>query len=106
MNPIPTYIQASTNRLNARYSVIRTAENKAEVKVIQLASETAKDLSNGQKILIFCTSVKEVKSIGESLKCCVYYSKSESKKSSLEEWENGGNKIMVTTSALGAGMNI
>ena len=105
-NPVPTYIRASTNRLNARYSVVRAAENKAETKVIEIACERVKDLRSGQKILIFCRSVKEVKSIGESLKCCVYYSKSDLKKVSLEEWEGGGNKIMAATSALSVGMNI
>ena len=105
-NPVPTYIRATTNRMNARYSVVRVMEKKAEEKVMEMASEMVKDLWNEQKILIFCPSVNEVKRIGESLQCCVYYSKSDLKKSSLEDWENGGKKIMVTTSALGAGMNI
>jgi len=105
-NPVPTYIRATTNRLNARYSVVRAAENMAEAKVIEIASEKAKDLRNGQKILIFCRSVNEVKSIGKSLKCCMYYSKSDLKKVSLKEWEDGGNKIMVATSALSVGIDI
>jgi superfamily II DNA helicase RecQ len=105
-NPVPTYIRATTNRLNARYSVIKVEENKVMEKGMELASETAKNLKDEQKILIFCSSVNQVKSIGESLKCCVYYSKSDLKKASLEDWVNGENKIMVTTSALGAGMNI
>jgi superfamily II DNA helicase RecQ len=106
MNPVPTYIRETTNRRNARYSVIKVGENEVMEKGMELASQAAKDLKKGEKILIFCRSVNEVKSIGESLKCCVYYSKSELKKASLEDWKKGENKIMVTTSALGAGMNI
>jgi len=105
-NPVPTYIRATTNRMNVRYSVVKVTEKKAEEKVMEMASEMAKNLENGQKILIFCPSVNEVKRIGESLQCCVYYSKSDLKKSSLEDWEGGRKKIMVSTSALGAGMNI
>jgi superfamily II DNA helicase RecQ len=105
-NPVPTYIRATTNRMNAQYSVIKVAENKVMEKGMELASQVAKDLKKGEKILIFCPSVNEVKRVGESLKCCVYYSKLDSKKTSLEGWEKGENKIMVTTSALGAGMNI
>ena len=75
----------TTNRINARYSVVKVTKKKAEEKVIEMANEIAKDLRNGQKILIFCPSVNEMKRIGESLKCCVYYSKFNLKKSSLED---------------------
>jgi superfamily II DNA helicase RecQ len=105
-NPVPTYIRATTNRINAQYSVVKAGKNKMMEKAMELASEAVKNLMVGEKILIFCPSVDEVKSIGESLKCCVYYSKSDLKELSLKDWENGVNKIMVTTSALGAGMNI
>ena len=105
-NPVPTYIRETTNRLNARYSVIKVGENKVMEKGMELANEIAKDLGIGEKILIFCRTVNDVKWIGESLKCCMYYAKSDSKKTCLEDWENGRHKIMVTTSALGAGMNI
>lgn len=105
-NPVPTYIRERTNRLNARYSVIKVGENKVMEKGMELANEIAGDLAVGEKILIFCRTVNDVKWIGESLKCCMYYAKSDSKKACLEDWENGRHKIMVTTSALGAGMNI
>jgi len=73
---------------------------------MKLMSEIVKDLAIGEKILIFCSSINEMKNIGESLKCCVYYSKSDLKELSLKDWENGVNKIMIMTNALGAGMNI
>ena len=84
-NPVPIYIRATTNRINVRYSMIKIAENKVMEKEMELAGPVAKYLKKREKILIFCSSVNEVKRIGESLKCCVYYSKSSLKETSLEE---------------------
>ena len=66
-NLVPTYIRATTNRINAQYSVVKVKENKVIEKVMELASSAAQDLAIGEKILIFCSSVDEVKWIGESI---------------------------------------
>lgn len=64
-NPVLTYIGATTNRMNAKYSVIKVVENNAVEMGIELTSQAAKDLRDGQKVKIFCPSVIEVKSMGE-----------------------------------------
>ena len=47
-----------------------------------------------------------MKRIEESLQYYIYYSKSNLKKSSLENWENGEKKIMIIINALNIDMNI
>ena len=40
------------------------------------------------------------------LMCCKYYSKYSEKEASISKWKDGIHKIMVSTSALSAGMNV
>ena len=47
-----------------------------------------------------------MKKIEESLQYYIYYSKSNLKKSSLEDWENEEKKIMININILNADINI
>ena len=105
-NSMPIYIQAITNRMNVRYSIIKMTKKKTEKKVMKMTNEIMKNLKNEQKILIFYSFINKMKRIEESLQCYVYYSKSDLKKSFLEDWEDERKKIMINMNALSADMNI
>ena len=105
-NPTPTYIRASTNRKNVQYEVITVPDDQHIDKVCQLASETAERIDANEKVLIFCSSTKQVEDLAGRLLCCKYYSKYSEKEGSILRWKDGIHKIMVSTSALSAGMNV
>jgi superfamily II DNA helicase RecQ len=104
--PRPTYFRAATNRGSTSYSVIAVKDGALEESLAGMLNETVKTLREDEKILVFCPSVSGVKGLGGRIKCCCYYSKLEEKSESLAAWERGEEKVMVTTSALGAGLDV
>src|SRR5437773_10635223 len=83
-NPIPTYKQARTNRLNARYSVIQVRNESVIQATIGLITRLS--VMDNHKVLVFCLSVQEIVALVEPLQWCMYYSKWEGKYRSLEDW--------------------
>jgi superfamily II DNA/RNA helicase len=75
-------------------------------KVCRMASDTAESIDMNEKILIFCPSTKQVEDVATRLICCKYYSKYSEKEDSFLKWKDGIHKIMVSTSALSAGINV
>lgn len=106
IQPRPTYIRAKTNRLNAQYRVHGVPDDEMNSAIAKLVDEEAEDLATGEKILIFCSSVTEVKEISQLFKCASYYSGSPMKDKALLDWKEGRERVMVSTTGLGAGMNI
>jgi superfamily II DNA helicase RecQ len=106
IRPPPIYIRGNTNRLNAQYEVREIADEEMNSAVAKLVDEESKNLAIDEKILIFCSSVTEVKEISEFLKCASYYSGSPTKDKALLDWKEGRETVMVSTTALGAGINI
>jgi len=106
IQPCPTYIRAKTNRLNTQYRVHEIPDDEMNSAIAKLVDEEAEDLATGEKILIFCSSITEVKEIAEFLKCASYYSGFPTKDKALLDWKEGRETVMVSTTGLGAGMNI
>ena len=104
--PRPIYFRAATNRASTSYSVIAVKDGGLEERLAAILDEAVKELREGEKILVFCPSVSGVKKLAGRIKCCCYYSKLEGKSESLAEWKSGEEKVMVTTSALGAGLDV
>jgi len=104
--PRPRYIRAATNRTLTAYSVIQAKDGDIEECLVNLLDEAGQGLEKDEKIMVFCPSVADVKNITSRIKCCSYHSRDQDKSESLAAWKRGEEKIMVTTSALGAGLNI
>jgi superfamily II DNA helicase RecQ len=105
-NPRPQYIRAATNRSKTLYSVIRARDGNLVKELTERLNQMAEDLVEGEKVLVFCRSVTMVKRIAENIRCCSYYAKQSMKSDSLKAWERGEEKIMIATSALGAGLDM
>jgi superfamily II DNA helicase RecQ len=105
-NPRPQYIRAATNRSKTSYSVIRARDGNQVKELAERLNQAADDLGRGEKVLVFCRSVAMVKRIAENIRCCSYYAKQSRKSDSLKAWERGDEKVMVATSALGAGLDV
>jgi superfamily II DNA helicase RecQ len=104
--PRPTYFRAATNRVSMSYSVIGVKDGGVEEALAGILDEAVKKLSEGEKILVFCPSVSGVERLAGRIKCCCYHSKLEKKYEWLARWKRGEEKVMVTTSALGAGLDV
>jgi superfamily II DNA helicase RecQ len=104
--PRPTYFRAATNRALTSYSVIAVKDGGLEESLAGMLDEAVKELREGEKILVFCPSVSGVERLAGLINCCCYHSKLEEKSESLAAWKRGDEKVMVTTSALGAGLDV
>jgi len=104
INPPLEIIRASTNRTNARYSVVRVGAGKLIESAIKLVSAEAKT-SPGKKIMVFVTNTKQIDTWQEKMICSTFAAGRPGNEESLSAFRQGRSQVMVTTSALGAGMN-
>src|SRR5262245_59261518 len=102
-NPRPTYIRMATYRREIAYSVI-VLDGELQEGVAQLIERET--LGKEDKVLVFGRSVSLCKELSDKLICSVYHSTADDKKEQLQRWADGDTKVMVATTALGAGMDI
>src|SRR5439155_10843050 len=81
-----------------RYSVITSGSQTIREGTIDLATQMSTNFEHGEKLLIFSPSIGEVKSLEESLQCCMYYSRWDGKDDSLIDWRAGLHPTMVASS--------
>ena len=104
VNPPLKIIRASTNRTNARYSVIRVAAGKLIKSAIKLVKAEIKE-SPERKIMVFVTRTEQIDEWQEKMICSTFAAGRVGNEEALEAFNSGRSLVMVTTSALGAGMN-
>ena len=100
------YIRASTNRRNVEYLVEVCCDDEVETRVSELIREARRQLSAGQRAVVFCRSRPACERMAEKLECRLYHRTLEAKEESLATWVDGSEKIMIATSALGTGVDI
>ena len=100
------YIRASTNRRNVEYFVEVCGDDEVETRVSELIREARRQLSAGQRAVVFCRSRLTCERMAEKLECRLYHRTLEAKEESLATWVDGSEKIMIATSALGTGVDI
>ena len=105
-NPRPTYIRASSNRVNIQYTVKIMADKDFFPNLVRFINEKIPTLASDEKILIFCKTIEVIDTIVGLLNVFIYHSKESDKESNLRRWIEGERDIMVATGALGAGINI
>ena len=66
----------------------------------------AKDLKEGEKILVFAPDIDKLKYIKRTLNCGLYTARHKDKEQDFEAWRQGTYSTMCATSALGAGIDI
>ncbi|THV64024.1 hypothetical protein D6D28_10221 [Aureobasidium pullulans] len=98
--PVRT-IRADTTRHNLEYivSYVRSTDRTAEI-------ERWVQLIEAGKTIIYCRRKQTVTIVAAQLGCAYYFSSYEDKKASLEEFVAAEKGIIVTTNALGLGIDI
>jgi len=104
VDPPLKIIRTSTNRKNARYSVIRVSAGKLMESAIKLVNAEIK-ASPGRKIMVFVTRIEQIDVWQKKMICSTFAAGREGNDEALEAFRSGQTQVMVTTSALGAGMN-
>ena len=100
------YIRASTNRPNVEYVVETYEDSRLEETVVQCMQTVRKEFGVSQRAVVFCRSRSTCERIAEKLGCQLYHRTFEAKEESLDSWMDGGEKVMIATSALGTGVDI
>lgn len=105
-NPKPKYVRSRTNRSEIEYSVKIVPTRDYCEEILKLIESENQKLDRDEKLLVFCTSKEQLLSIENELMCHKYYSNLEDKDKELDGWIRGKYRVMIATSALGAGINI
>lgn len=100
----PTIVRASSNRINMKYEVFKKQRSyvTATVKKVIAEMRDQPDI----KILIYTRTVHCCTTLGKELECGVYHSDSPGKDICLNTWLENGSRVLVATTALGAGVDI
>ncbi|KAL2201943.1 hypothetical protein CC79DRAFT_1351456 [Sarocladium strictum] len=110
----PLYIQASSHRLNVRYSVVRVKNGRGIAKVKKLVLSHRQDLAKGEKGVVYCASHAKCKVLAQQLGCHYYHGlPSDSnahffaqRKEGFQAWLEGTTLYIVATAALGTGIDM
>jgi hypothetical protein len=100
------YIRAKTNRPQIQYSVHQTSDFDFQKSILQFIDYECQLLNGHEKVLIFCPSRALCDELASEIECCKYYSSLHDKDIQLQKWMNGEARVMIGTSALGAGLNV
>jgi superfamily II DNA helicase RecQ len=106
LNPRPTYIRASSNRVNIQYIIKIIADKDFFPNLIHFINEKIPILTSDEKILIFCKTIEVIDIIVDLLNIFIYHSKESDKESNLRRWIEGERDIMIIIGILGVGINI
>jgi superfamily II DNA helicase RecQ len=101
--------RAPTARTNVAYGVAKVGmeAKKQEVEAIVLAMVQRKLRKyKAGKVVVYSNSVPKVKALADKLHCQAYYHNATGKASMLESFMAGRQRIIVSTSALGMGVDV
>ncbi|KAF2023325.1 P-loop containing nucleoside triphosphate hydrolase protein, partial [Setomelanomma holmii] len=95
-----------TQRLGTRYAVVRCQQH-AELRAMAVRlTRTLMDRASTAKGIIYCRSKALCEELADALGCSAYYANMEARrKEVLETWQQSGS-LIVSTSALGVGVDI
>jgi len=103
-----TLFRARTVRKNVKYQVVKVKGDDREEKegfVVQMIQRMMRGYVEG-KTVVYCNSVRKVKELTEALNCEGYYHDAEQKDEKLKEFQDGDERMIVTTSALSLEIDI
>jgi len=103
-----TLFRARTVRKNVKYQVVKVkgdCREKEEEFIVRMIQRMMRDYAEG-KIMVYCNSVRKVKELAEALNCEGYYHHAEQKDEKLKRFQDGEERVIVATSALGLGIDI
>ncbi|KAL8740051.1 MAG: hypothetical protein Q9190_007204 [Brigantiaea leucoxantha] len=102
--------RARTTRANIAYSVVTIKGNgrgkDKNEEVVRLARVKKQQMVGDGKMIVYCSSVARVRQIAVELECNDYYHHSKSKEEKMKRFQESRGAIIVTTSALGLGVDI
>ena len=100
----PVEIRLSTDRPNLRYSFIKDSSQETLIELVESALEI---LGTEERIIVYCTSRSTVRELSEKLQSKSYTGDmiDSQRKDSFNAWREGDSKVMVATSAFGAGVD-
>lgn len=100
-------LRENTRRSNIRYSVINSERNTLKTDFLNLIQTKTAQYPYPNQIIIYCGSIDLTKSIGNLLKCPIYYSDIPEKKKTtiLQRFSQGSIPLIAATSALGLGLD-
>ncbi|KAH8144640.1 uncharacterized protein LAJ45_11349 [Morchella importuna] len=103
---IPSFalVRARVSRSNIAYSVLTGSRTSIEKHLDEIMSDFSSN-TNAQA-LIYTRSCKEGENIARTLNCSMYHSRTGDKDAILDDFANGKSRILVATTALGAGIDI
>jgi hypothetical protein len=97
-----TYIRACTVRLNTRYVVSWCRRGEGEEMGVAMCRR--RQLSGGEKGVVYCSSKAQCERLARELNCGYYHAEDVDRADRLAEWAEGRGFI-VATSALGTGVD-
>ena len=115
----PTTIPALVELTGTTWRIVRTPSNRSELcysvvhvqgdvkkQILEDIPEYTKDYGPEDRLMVFCRSRGEVESLSHSLSIPPYTSATpDENEATMAKWRSGVNKIMVSTSLLGCGLD-
>jgi superfamily II DNA helicase RecQ len=102
--------RAPTTRPNIRYSIAdaRGARTKAArlEAVVERINEVVRRHRGSGKMIVYAGTVKNTKALAVELGCSAYYGSAEGRRDMVADFRSGEDDIIVSTSALGMGIDI
>lgn len=102
-------IRAPTDRPEISYNVkMWGSVSEAKQKLISAVRERIKGSSSTFRCLVYCRGKKSTEEIAKILGCNPFHSDrpEEERKASFMDWVEGRNKVIVSTSLLGCGIDV
>lgn len=104
-------VRDRTTKLNCRYEVeeVKPAPGEVERRVVELANQISRTMTNDQKGVIYCRSIGRCKSLAEALGCDAHHGEMEREQQNEARvsWAEGrSHRWIVATTGLGTGIDI
>ncbi len=100
-------LRTSTNRENIGYLVEHRSPSDPDVtRRIQKGVRRTLQKNSADRCLIYCHSIDEGSSIAEALRCEFYHAQADGKDLILRRYRERVSRVLVTTNALGMGIDI
>jgi len=101
----PRYIHASTIRRNLQYIIKVCIGEHLVQKITTYVSACLEDQHRLRWVIVYSTTTKQYQQIAKHLKYPYYHSSSPDRADTLNRWSLGGIDVIVTTGALGVGVD-
>lgn len=107
--PEDNIFQGSTSQRNNVDIVVEHQGDVEEAHAVHdLVAQKLEEYLAPAKIIIYCSSIVGIKSLGKELDCPMYYAKvgSEAEKKQIrQQWESGEERVVVVSNAFRLGIN-